>query len=212
MTNLRMTRRAQAAVRAVFVCASLVAGSGEALADTPSPPGSGIYAELNAGPVFATFLPIDPGGTDSEHLVTGASQLNFGAGYGWELPRLRLDVGVRVQHVHMAIAGNYSLETRDDDFRANYDYIAPALSASVTTRRASRVNLFAGLSLGTATFVSDKQGKPLKARQTPVFGSFEAGLVLQLTDWLDARGSILWVPPVTNLNVLAPQLGLRTRF
>jgi hypothetical protein len=46
----------------------------------------------------------------------------------------------------------------------------------------------------------------------PVFGTFEAGMAFTLTDWLELRGGVSWVPPVENLNVLAPQLGLRAEF
>lgn len=46
----------------------------------------------------------------------------------------------------------------------------------------------------------------------PVFGTFESGMTFTLTEWLELRGGVSWVPPVENLNVLSPQLGLRAEF
>lgn len=177
-----------------------------------APPQSDWYAELNAGPAVAIYLPVDEGGKDNEHLVPQGYQLTVGAGYGWEGSALRLDLGLRLQQIKLSIAGSYSLEERDDDFRANYNFIAPGLFSRVITRFDSRLNLYAGLSLGTVTFISDKQGKPLKVRQLPAFGTFEVGALLALTEWLELSASLTWLPPVTNITVFMPAIGLRTRF
>jgi hypothetical protein len=212
MARPLMDRRTELAVRIVIAGTWLVLCPRAALAEAPPPSNSGLYVDINTGPAYATFLPIDSGGTDNEHLVTSGRQLGLGFGYGWEFSRARVDLGLRDQHLHLAVSGRYSLEVREDDFRANYDYLAPCVSASVATRLASRVNGFAGLMLGTATFFSDRQGRDLNVRQLPVFGAFEGGILIQLSDALEARAGLSWVPPVQKLNVLTPQAGLRARF
>src|SRR5262249_16942729 len=121
-------------------------------------------------------------------------------------------VGGRIQHLHLLVTGNYNLDYRDDAYRANYDYVAPLVGANVASQTASRVNAFVGFGVGTAMLFSDRQGKEFHYHQIPFYGSFEGGLLLRLTEGLEARVALSWVPPVDNLNVLTPQIGLRAQF
>ncbi|AKU97298.1 hypothetical protein AKJ09_03962 [Labilithrix luteola] len=174
-------------------------------------PKSGWFADVSAGPAFATYGAIDDAGI-SEHLATGGSAVALGAGYGFDLLPFRLDLGVRVQHYRFGVRGSYNAEKRDDSFRATYDYVFPTLTATITTKLRSRVNVLGGVSLGTATFISDPQGGSVHARQLPVYGTFEAGLELTATEWLAVRAVVAWLPPFEALNVVSPTLGLRARF
>lgn len=169
----------------------------------------GFFAQLGGGPAFATFYPVDEGGTVSEHLATGGSQLAIGVGHGWELGWLRLDLGLQLQHTHLSVAGRYDAEHHDDAFRAGYGYLAPELTLRASTRTGARVNPYLGLSLGTAFFLSDRQGQPLRTELIPVYGTFEGGLLFQLTDAFALSAGLAFVPPVEKLAVFAPQLGLR---
>jgi hypothetical protein len=55
----------------------------------------------------------------------------------------------------------------------------------------------------------ERAGTP---RSLAVFGAFEAGMDFGLTEWLGLRGGVFWVPPVENLNLIVPQLGLHAEF
>jgi hypothetical protein len=196
--------------RTLAIGAAIATYSGLSLARDP--PHTDTYAELRGGPAFANYLPADGGGGIPEHLVTSARQFQIGGGRGWELGAVRLDAGIRLLFLELHVAGRYSADERDDAFRASYSYLAPALTANVTTRFASRLNGFAGLSFGTAVFVSDKQGQPLRVRAGALFGMLEGGFALTIADWLEARAGIGWVPPVRDLNVVMPTLGVRIRI
>ena len=169
------------------------------------------YAEIAAGPAFANFLPLETG-EDAEHLVTHGHQTSFGAGFALGGDAFRVNVGARILHIRLAIEGRYDEETRDDEFSANYDYLGPVIAVNVTPRWSRHVNPYVGLTLGTAMLVSDRKGRRARFEHIPVFGTFEAGMAFTLTDWLELRAGVSWVPPVENLNVLAPQLGLRAEF
>jgi hypothetical protein len=169
------------------------------------------FAEVAAGPAFANFLALDEG-QDAEHLVTGGHQTSVGVGFGFYGESFRLDFGARILHIRLAIDGRYDGDIRDDEFLANYDYLGPMLSASITPRWSPRVNPFVGLMVGTAMLVSDRKGRGVRFEHIPIFGTFEGGLAFTLTDYLELRAGVSWVPPVENLNVLSPQLGLRAEF
>ncbi|MDF2692146.1 MAG: hypothetical protein K0S65_529, partial [Labilithrix sp.] len=74
---------------------------------------SGWFAEATAGPAFATYGAVDDAGV-AEHLATGATAIALGGGYGFELARVRLDVGLRIQHFRIGVRGSYNAEKRDD--------------------------------------------------------------------------------------------------
>jgi hypothetical protein len=169
------------------------------------------YGEIASGPVFANFLPLESG-EDAEHLVTGGHQTSFGAGFSFGVGAFRVNVGARVLHIRLAVEGRYDEEVREDEFLASYDYLGPVVAANVTPRWSPHVNPYLGLTLGTAMLVSDRKGRRARFEHIPVFGTFEAGMAFTLTEWLELRGGVSWVPPVENLNVLAPQLGLRAEF
>lgn len=169
------------------------------------------FAEVAAGPAFANFLPLEDG-EDAEHLVTSGHQVSAGVGFGFHGESFRLDFGARILHIRLAIDGRYDGDIRDDEFLANYDYLGPMLSANVTPRWSPRVNPYVGLMLGTAMLVSDRKGRGVRFEHIPIFGTFEGGLAFTLTDYLELRAGVSWVPPVENLNVLSPQLGLRAEF
>jgi hypothetical protein len=180
-------------------------------APAPPPPTSAWFAEATAGPAFATFGPVG-GATENEHLVTSGSSVALGVGYGIERPWFRLDLGLRLQHIRLGLRGRFDLTHREPDFQATYDYVFPTVSATITTKLRSRVNFFGGLSLGTATFISDKLGAKASVSQIPIFGTFEGGLQLSVLDWLDVRPAISWLPPFEALNVVSTVLGVRARF
>lgn len=169
------------------------------------------YGEIASGPAFANFLPLETG-EDAEHLATDGHQTSFGAGFSFGTRAFRVDVGARVLHIRLAVEGRYDEEIREDEFSANYDYLGPVIAANVTPRWSRHVNPYLGLTLGTAMLVSDRKGRRARFEHIPVFGTFESGMTFTLTEWLELRGGVSWVPPVENLNVLSPQLGLRAEF
>jgi hypothetical protein len=194
-----------------FIVLSLLVPASDARAlDRPAT--AGFYADLAAGPAFATYRPIDAEGTIPEHLVSTGSQLAVGAGHGFDAGPLRIDVGLRVHHLRLAAFGSYSIDERDDGFRANYDFVAPMASGSIATRFGPRVNGFAGLTLGVAVLFTDPKGRTRNTELIPIYGTFEGGLLVKLTDGLDARAGLSWTPPVDQIHVLSPHLGLRARF
>jgi hypothetical protein len=83
--------------------------------------------------------------TDAEHFAVGGHQGSLGFGYGYDFGAARLHLGGRLQYLRLSVSGNYSLDYRDDEYRANYDYVAALLTASVASDWDSRVNLAAGL-------------------------------------------------------------------
>lgn len=169
------------------------------------------YGEIASGPAFANFLPVESG-EDAEHLVTDGHQTSFGAGFSFGLGPFRANVGARLLHIRLAVEGRYSEEIREDDFLATYDYLGPVVAANIAPRWSPHVNPYLGLTLGTAMFISDRKGRRARFEHIPMFGTFEAGMAFTLTEWLELRAGVSWVPPVENLNVLAPQLGLRAEF
>jgi hypothetical protein len=169
------------------------------------------YGEIAFGPAFANFLP-QGSGEDAEHLVTQGHQTSLGAGLTFDTGAFRVNVGGRVLHIRLAVEGRYDEEIREDDFAANYDYLGPVVAANITPRWSRHVNPYAGLTLGTAMLVSDRKGRRAHVEHIPVFGTFEAGLAFTLAQWFELRGGVSWVPPVENLNVLSPQLGLQAEF
>ena len=178
----------------------------------PRESGAGAYVHLNAGPSYATYFPIDDDGVDAEHLATGGRQLSVAVGHGFDLGALRLNAGVRAQHLHVEIHGAYSLDERDDDYHANYDYLALLAEACVASEMASRLNGYAGFALGTARHFSDRKGAPLSSGQIPVYGTFEGGLLVRVQEGIEATAGVSWVPPVAKVSVISPQLGARVRF
>jgi hypothetical protein len=178
----------------------------------PDHPKSAFFLEVSAGPAYSRYRPVDSASDIPEHRVVEASLYGVGSGYGIELGGGRLDLGVRVSHLHLDVAGSYDLDRNDDGFRANYEFIAPAAVGRFETRFASRVDLYAGLTLGTAVLLSDRQGAAPHSELIPIFGALEAGFTLRVTDWLDGRAGVSWLPPVDQLRMLSPQLGLRTRL
>lgn len=190
-------------------CAILLAFTAKA---APNPDDGLVgYAEIASGPAFANFLPLEDG-EDAEHLVTGGHQTSFGAGFSFGSEAFRVNVGARLLHIRLSIEGRYDADLREDDFLASYDYLGPVLAANVTPRWSAQVNPYVGFTLGTAMLVSDRKGRGARFEHIPVFGTFEGGLAFTLTHWLELRGGVSWVPPVENLNVLSPQLGLRAEF
>jgi hypothetical protein len=173
---------------------------------------AGAYVHLNAGPSYATYFPIDDDGVDAEHLATDGRQISFAVGHGFELGGLRLDAGVRAQHLRLEIHGAYSLDEREDDYHANYDYLALLAECSAASQWASRLNGYAGFALGTARHFADRKGEPLSNHQLPVYGTFEGGLLVRLDDWVEANAGVSWVPPVAKVSVISPQLGARMQF
>jgi hypothetical protein len=170
------------------------------------------YVHLNAGPSYATYFPIDDDGVDAEHLATDGRQISVAVGHGFDLGRVRLDAGVRGQHLHVEIHGRYSLEERDDDYHANYDYLALLAEGSIASEMASRINGYAGFALGTAVHFSDRQGGELGSQVLPIYGTFEGGLLVRLDEWVEANAGVSWVPPVAKVSVISPQLGVRMAF
>jgi hypothetical protein len=195
----------------IAVLAVTVVTTTRAAAADVGPMGSGWYAAIGGGPALASFAPAGDAGVP-EHLVTSATQMAVEIGYGIGRPTLRVDVALRLQELHLDVAGRYTSTTEDNAFRAGYDYLAPLLVASIATRSSSPVQIVGGLSLGTATYVSTPQGGPVSVRQIPVYGNLEAGITLRLADWLEGRAELSWLPPVSGLDVLAPQIGLRAGF
>jgi hypothetical protein len=194
-----------------FIALAVLTRASDASADD-RPATSGFYADLGAGPAFATYRPIDSQGTVPEHLVSTGSQLTIGAGHGFDAGPLRIDVGLRLHHLRLAAFGSYSIDERDDEFRANYDFVAPMASGSLATRFGTRVNGFVGLTLGVAALFTDPKGRTRNTELIPIYGTFEGGLLVRLTEGLDARAGLSWTPPVDQIHVLSPQLGLRARF
>ncbi len=174
--------------------------------------GSGPFVEVSAGRAFARFLPLEDADTDAEHFAVSGHQVSLGFGYGYDLGAARLDLGGRFQYLRLSVSGNYSLDYRDDAYRANYDYVAPLLTASIASDWESRVNLAAGLGLGSAMLYSDRKGKPFRGHLLPVYGSFEAGVLFRVAEDLGLRAGISFVPPVDNLYVLTAQLALRAKL
>jgi hypothetical protein len=170
------------------------------------------YVHVNAGPSYATYFPIDDDGVDAEHLATAGRQISVAVGHGFDLGRVRLDAGVRGQHLHVEIHGRYSLDERDDDYHANYDYLALLAEGSVASEMASRLNGYAGFAFGTARHFSDTKGGPLSSHALPVYGTFEGGLLVRLDEWVEANAGVSWVPPVAKVSVISPQLGVRMAF
>jgi hypothetical protein len=207
---LRLSRFAKAAAFTFVLDAGLPQ---KTLAEPPpsSPVSSPWFIQMEAGPAFATFLPIDAGGI-TEHNAISGSQIAAGAGYGFDFGRIRLDPGLRVQHLHLQVVGSYSLVDVNDTYHSNYDYLAILLDVGAASRLPGRVNGFAGFALGTARHFSDRQGQPLRNHQLPFYGSIEAGLLIRLTTGMDLQCGLSWVPPVANLNVFAPVLGLRVEL
>jgi hypothetical protein len=173
---------------------------------------SAAYVDVDAGPAFATYLQIDANAGAQEHLSRAGQLIDLGVGYGFELCWGRIDLGFRGRVLHLYVTGRYDVDVRDDAFAANYDFLSPAIATSIASSFEAPVDLFGGITLGTATLISDRQGAEIEARQIPVFGTFDAGLLFELTAWLELRATIAWIPPVDTLNVLAPQLGLRARL
>jgi hypothetical protein len=170
-----------------------------------------LFVSAQAGPAYATYFPIDEAGV-AEHLAVHGTQSAVGVGRGTALGGARLDLGVRLQHIHEHIAGAYAADERDDAYQANYDYVALLASANVASSPRGRVGALAGLTLGTARLFSDRQGEALHSHPIPVFGTFELGLGLRLVEGVEAQGSLSWVPPVAKMNVLSPQVGLRVKL
>lgn len=172
---------------------------------------SGGYVHATGGPAFPTFFPIDDSGL-TEHLALNATQYAVGVGHGFALGPLRLDAGLRALHLHTEIQGSYSATEDGDAYHANYDYLALLAEVDLASHWASRVNGFAGFSLGTARLFSDRQGETLHNHQLPVYGTFEGGLLVRLDDWIDALALLSWVPPFGKVSVFSPQVGLRVRL
>lgn len=177
----------------------------------PVAPTSHWYIQAEAGPAFATFLPIDAGGI-TEHQATGGSQSALGTGYGFEIGRMRLDTGLRVQHLHLQIQGSYSLVEVNDLYRANYDYLALLLDVGVTSHLSGLVNGFGSFGLGTARHFSDRRGGPLRNHQLPIYGLFETGLLIRVAAGMDVLLGLSWVPPFAKVSVFAPVVGLRVQL
>jgi len=197
--------------RVPALAAVVLAAAPAAAAEGDDRPPSSWFVEASGGPAFASYGSVDAAGL-SEHRASGGSAVGVGGGYGIELRPLRVDLGLRVSHLRFSIAGRYDATHREDGFRATYDYVFPTVTATFTTRLRSRVDLFGGLSLGSATFVSDIQGASIEARQLPVFGTFEGGIELAVAPWLAVRPTIAWVPPFEALNVVAATVGVRGRL
>ena len=170
------------------------------------------YVHLNAGPSYATYFPIDDDGVDAEHLATGGRQISVAVGNGFDLGAVRLEAGVRAQHLHVEIHGAYSLDGRDDDYHANYDYLALLAEGAVASQTASRLDGYAGVSIGTARHFSDRKGAPLSSHQLPVYGTFEGGLLVRVDERVVANAGVSWVPPFSKVSVISPQLGARVEF
>lgn len=191
--------------------ASVLAFTLSARASADAPSGTGGYAEALAGPAFATYFPIDPG-APNEHFTTGGTQLTAGIGHGWRFGAIRFDLGFRLQYQTLTVSGRYDADTTNDAFRAHYTFVAPLVHAGLTTQLASRVNAAFGISLGTATFFSERQGARVGVEQIPFYGNLELGMAFTLTDWIDATALVVWQPPLGGPNVIAPELGARVRF
>jgi hypothetical protein len=211
-------RRSRALVRVAAAAAILATSALRARDARAEPPTDGAaaptsrwYVQAKAGPAYATFFPIDNGGI-SEHLATSGTQIGIGGGYGFDLGGARLDVGLRVQHLRLEVEGSYSLTEVNDHYHANYDYLAALVDLAVATRRPQRVNAFVGATVGTARNFSTREGEPLRNHQLPLYGSFEAGLLIRMTDGIDAQLGLSWIPPYANITVFAPVAGVRARL
>jgi hypothetical protein len=174
-------------------------------------PNSGAYLEASAGAPVAHFLPLDSA-TEAEHLVTSAGYQSAAGGYGFVWSRLRLDVGLRISRLRLDVRGSYSETRRDDAFTAGYEYIGFLGEASVSSRFGGRVDPTLGVSLGPAAFISDRLGGQTSLQWIRFYGSFSGGVWVHATQWLDVRAGVQWIPPVSNLNVVIPELALRVRL
>ncbi|MBK7862567.1 MAG: hypothetical protein IPJ65_28960 [Archangiaceae bacterium] len=169
---------------------------------------SGFFVQASSGPAFATFFPVDALGV-AEHFARNGVQSMAGLGYGFDAGPLRLELGLRLQHLHEQVEGSYSIDEATPSYVANYDYAAALLDLSLTTRFESRVNPYLALTVGSALLFSDRMGQPLRNHPLPIYGSLDAGLLLRLVDGVEARVGVSWVPPLGGVSVLAPQFGLR---
>jgi hypothetical protein len=197
--------------RSMFALASCVLLSRPAFAGEPSTGEAGGYLHAAGGPAFPTFFPIDDSGL-AEHLALNGKQYAIGVGRGFSLGPVRLDAGLRASHLHVEIQGSYSADEDGDDYHANYDYLGLLAEAGLSSRWASRVNGYVGLTLGTARLFSDRKGEPLHNHQLPVYGTFEGGVHVRVGDGIQARALLSWVPPASKVSVFAPQVGLRVRL
>ncbi len=195
-----------------FFLAVLARGAQPDGDDASVPRARSWYGEAHGGPLFALYLPTGDG-LPAEHRVAGGSQLVLGAGHGWDLGPLRVDLGARLQYQSLAVEGLFGTKRTDAQFRATYTFIAPLLFAGLTTRTGSRVDFLLGVSLGTATYFTDKVGSKVGVEQIPFYGSFEIGASVRLVSWLEARVVVAYQPPVAGgANIVAPQAGLRAAF
>jgi hypothetical protein len=190
---------------------ALVGLAAPAPCQAQAPEGSASYVQVMAGPAYVTYFPIDDSGL-AEHLALGAGASAFSVGRGFDLGGWRLDTGLRAQHLHVGIEGSYSLTEDGDDYRANYDYLALLAEIRVASEMDARVNVWGAATIGTARHFSDRKGEPLHNHQLPVYGTFEAGILVRLDAAIEATAGVSWVPPVAKVSVLSPMVGARIRL